>query len=244
MIKAVVLDYIGTLTDARFYSLEISRAKLHQALAEVGFETNENAFHVAYSKAHEKYRALRYEKLIEVTNAVWVCEALNSLGYKTNAEDPRLKVALNVFFQDYLNSLELRPFAKKLLKKIAESCKLGLVSNFTYAPVVHSSLRKLGIGQFFNVILTSDEVGWRKPHKRIFECILNKLQVNAGETVFIGDSPLEDIKGAHEAGMKTIFVSSQFNSLKNLYESHQKPDMTMEDLREIYGNLQKILFLG
>ncbi len=239
-VKAVVMDYIGTLTNARGYNLEVSRAKLHQALSEVGFETDEKTFHEAYAKAHEKYRVIRYEKLIEVTNAVWVCEALNSLGFETNEEDPRLKVALNVFFQDYVASLEPRPYAKKLLKKLAENYKLGLISNFTYAPVVHASLRKLGISQFFNAILTSDEVGWRKPHKRIFEEILRRLQVTAEETVFVGDSPLEDIKGAKTVGMKTVFVPSQFNSLKDLYESGQKPDIIVKDLGEFYKSLSKM----
>jgi len=241
IVKAVVMDYIGTLTNARNYNLEISRVKLHQALSEAGFEISSISFHEAYAKAHEKYRLVRYEKLIEVTNAVWVCEALNSLGYDTTADDPRLKVALNVFFQDYVDSLELRPYAKKLLRMVAENCKLGLVSNFTYAPVVHASLRKLGINHFFNAILTSDEVGWRKPHKRIFEEILNKLKVEAENTIFVGDSPLEDIKGAQASGMKTIFVSSQFNSFKDLHESNQKPDFAASDLHDLYRCLSEIL---
>lgn len=109
-----------------------------------------------------------YTQLREVPNAIWVCEALNYLGYTVNLEDSRTKVALNVFFQNYLESLELRLYTKKLLQRIKENCKLGLGSNFTYMPVVYVSLRKLGINQFFDVVLVSDESGWRKPHKRIF----------------------------------------------------------------------------
>jgi HAD superfamily hydrolase (TIGR01549 family) len=239
-VKAVVVDYVGTLTTVRDYSLAASRVKLHQALAEVGFETDIAIFHEEYTKAHEKYRAVRYEKLIEVTNAVWVSEALNNLGFKTSVEDPRLKAALNVFFQDFVNSLSLRDYAETLLRKMAGSLKLGLVSNFTYAPVVHASLRKLGISRFFNAILTSDEVGWRKPHKKIFQDILKMLSVAPEEVVFIGDSPSEDIKGAQEVGMKTIFVPSQFYNLKDLHESLQQPDIVAEDLRDAYRRLSRI----
>lgn len=195
----------------------------------------------AYSHAHEKYRVMRYEKLREVTNAVWVSEALCALGYNVNAEDTRVKTALNVFFQDYIESLKLRPFAKPLLRRISETCKLGLVSNFTYAPVIYASLRKLGINTFFNAILVSDENGWRKPHARIFEDTLRKLQVTAEEAVYVGDSPMEDIKGALEAGMKTVFVPSQFYSLEDLRESRQKPDVVTGDLKEILKNLSNIL---
>jgi putative hydrolase of the HAD superfamily len=242
--KAVVMDYIGTLVNASGYSMDASRDKLHQALTDAGCETSKAEFLEAYKKAHEKYRLVRYDQLREVTNAVWVCEALNALGCNVSPEDSRIKVALNFFFQDYVNSLELRPYALKLMKRIRENCRLGLVSNFTYAPVIYASLRKLGINQFFHAVLVSDENGWRKPHKRIFQDVLRKLQVNAEETVFVGDSPLEDIKGAKEVGMKTVFVPSQFNTLEDLRVSRQKPDVIAEDLREIYESLPEVLMLS
>jgi len=211
------------------------------ALTNAGFETGLAEFLEAYMQAHEKYRVVRYEQLREVTNAVWVCEALNSLGCTVNPEDPRIKAALNVFFQNYLESLELRPYAKKLIVRIKEHCKLGLVSNFTYTPVIYASLRKLGINHYFNAVLVSHENGWRKPHKQIFQDALRNLQVKAEEAVFIGDSPLEDIKGAQAAGIKTVFVPSQFYSLKDLCESGQKTDFTAGSLQEIYRNFSKII---
>jgi putative hydrolase of the HAD superfamily len=240
-IKAVITDYIGTLANAPNYNLEASRAKLHKILTETGFETRLDAFLAAYNKAHEKYRVIRYRKFREVTNAVWVSEALNNLGYETSVEDPRLKTALNIFFQNYVDSLELRPYAKSLVRKIAENCKLGLVSNFTYAPVIYASLRKLGINQFFNAVVVSEHAGWRKPHKRIFQDALQRLQVTAEETIYIGDSPLEDIEGAKAVGMKTVFVPSQFYSLEDLREIPQQPDAIVEDLHEIYENFYKLI---
>lgn len=237
----MITDYIGTLANARNYSIEDSRAKLHKILTETGFKTSIKEFLGAYNRAHEKYRIVRYRKLREVTNAVWVSEALNELGYETSAEDPRIKVALNIFFQDFVDSLELRPCAKRLISKIAENYKLGLVSNFTYAPVIYASLRELGINQFFNAVVVSDDMGWRKPHKRIFQDALRKLQVAAEETVYIGDSPLEDIKGAKAVGMKTVFVPSQFYSLEDLREIQHQPDVIVEDLHEIYKNFRRIV---
>jgi HAD superfamily hydrolase (TIGR01549 family) len=239
--KAVITDYIGTLVNANYYNMDASRRTLHKALTDAGFETGWAEFLEAYTQAHEKYRTVRYEQLREVTNAVWVCEALTNLGCAVTPEDARIKAALNVFFQRYVESLELRPYAKKLLSRIKEHCKLGLVSNFTYAPVVYASLRKLGINQFFNAAVVSHENGWRKPHTQIFQDTLGKLQVTAEEAVFIGDSPLEDIKGAQAAGLKTVFVSSQFFSLKNLGESDQKPDFVASDLDEIYRHFSEII---
>jgi FMN phosphatase YigB (HAD superfamily) len=72
---------------------------------------------------------------------------------------------------------------------------------------------------------------------KIFEEALKRLGVTAEETVYVGDSPLEDIKGAKAAGMKTVFVQSQFYSLKDLEESQQKPEIIVEDVCAFYKKL-------
>jgi putative hydrolase of the HAD superfamily len=151
-----------------------------------------------------------------------------------------MKDALDVFFQDYIDSLELRPCTERLLKKATEKCKLGLISNFTHAPVVHNSLQKLGISNYFDPLVVSGDSGWRKPHQKIFNEVLQKLQVKAEEALFIGDCPREDIKGPNGAGMKTVFVQSQFYGLGDLEASGEKPDFVAADLEEICVNFHKI----
>jgi len=241
IIKAIIFDFIGTLTNVKNYSLETSKTKLYKAIVEAGFNISAESFLEAYSQAHEKYRVVRYQELVEVTNAIWISEALNRLGFKTNPKDTRIKTAVNVFFENYLNSLELRPCVKKLLNKVSTEYKLGLISNFTYAPVIYAGIRKLGISQFFNAVLVSEEVGWRKPSIKIFEETLRRLKVTAKETLYVGDSPLEDIKGAKTVGMKTVFVPSQFYSLEKLVESQQKPDLIAKDIYELYKKTPKLL---
>jgi putative hydrolase of the HAD superfamily len=195
----------------------------------------------AYKVAHEKYRKVRYEQFREVTNAVWVSEALHSLGFEAPADDPRVKKALNVFFRDFIDSVELRDGAKKLLRQIQQQFKVGLISNFTHAPVIYKSLRKVGINEFFNAVVVSEENGWRKPSPQIFQDTLNQLQATAQEAIFIGDSPLEDIKGAKDTGLKTVFVPSQFSTLKDLQKSRIEPDYVTKDLIELSQTLSKIL---
>ncbi|MCJ7632521.1 HAD family hydrolase, partial [Candidatus Bathyarchaeota archaeon] len=168
-------------------------------------------------------------------------EALNNLGFEVTMNDCRVKDALNVFFQDFIDTLELRNGAKKLIHQAKEQGKVGLISNFTHAPVIHKSLRKVGIDELFDVIVVSEEVGWRKPSTHIFQDALNRLQVQACEAVYIGDSPIEDIKGAKQSGLKTVFVPSQFNSLKDLFESKQEPDFIAKDLTTISLNLKQAI---
>ena len=240
-VKAIMFDYVGTLVNCKNYMMEASREKLYTALVNEGFDVAKDRFLEAYILAHEKYRKIRYEQLREVTNAVWVAEALSNLGFKVSADDYRIKAALNVFFKDYVDTLELRAGAKKLIKQAQQQCKVALISNFTHAPVIYKSLRKTKINTFFNAVVVSEENGWRKPSSHIFQDALDKLQVQANEAVYIGDSPIEDIKGAKDAGLKTVFVASQFYTLKDLVDSPQKPDFIAKDLQSISENLAEII---
>ena len=81
--------------------------------------------------------------------------------------------------------------------------------------------------------MVSEEAGWRKPSILIFQDALNRLQVGAHEAIYIGDSPIEDTKGAKQTGLKTVFVPSQFNTLKDLLESRQEPDYIAKDLQDL-----------
>ncbi|MCL5877926.1 MAG: HAD family hydrolase [Candidatus Bathyarchaeota archaeon] len=239
-LKAVIFDYIGTLVNCKGYSMTASENNLFSALVAEGFDITKTKFLDAYHIAHLKYRRIRYEEFKEVTNAIWVAEALCSLGYRVTPEDECIKAALNVFFQDFIDTLELREGAKQLLEQTSAQTKVGLISNFTHAPVIHKSLRKVGIPRYFNAIVVSDEVGCRKPCPDIFHELLGRLEVKAEEAVFVGDSPLEDIKGAKDVGLRTVFVSSQFNSLKDLHDSKQRPDEIASDLHSVGKNLSQL----
>jgi putative hydrolase of the HAD superfamily len=240
-IKAVIFDYIGTLVNCIGYNLAASKMKLYLALVNEGFKLSVDNFLDAYSKAHEKYRKVRYGELREVTNAIWVAEALNEIGYNIKSDDIRLKTALNVFFKDFTDTLKLRAGATKLFKQAASHVKIGLLSNFTYAPIVHFSLNQLGISKYFNAIITSEENGWRKPSPHIFNDILKRLHVTSDEVIYVGDSPLEDIKGAKIVGFKTIFVRSQFYSIKHLTKYNITADFTAKNLPEVSEIFNQIL---
>jgi len=241
LIKAVIFDYIGTVVNCVGYSTNTSKMKLYTALINEGFKVTVDGFLEAYSRAHEKYRVVRYDELREVTNAVWVADALNAVGYKVNPDDERIKTALNVFFKDFIDSLRLRAGAVKLFKQSVAQGKVGLLSNFTYAPVVYYSLNQLGISRYFNTVVVSEEHGWRKPAPQIFRDVLEQLQVKADETIFIGDSPLEDIKGAKKAGLRTVFVRSQFYSLKDLATYNITAEFTAKNLQEVSKIFNQII---
>ncbi|MGE5072397.1 MAG: HAD family hydrolase [Anaerolineae bacterium] len=81
---------------------------------------------------------------------------------------------------------------------------LGIVTDT--ANPIHAKLRwfeRGGFGHVWDSIISSKEVGTRKPDPRIYAAALRQLGVNADQAVFVGHR-IEELDGAHKAGIKTI----------------------------------------
>jgi putative hydrolase of the HAD superfamily len=83
--------------------------------------------------------------------------------------------------------------------------KLGLVSNaFDPPELLHRDLGRMGLAERLDVAVFSSEVGRRKPDPLIFRTALDRLGVEPGNTLFVGDSLEADIAGAAGVGMRTV----------------------------------------
>ena len=233
MTEAVIFDFIGTLAEVQGYPIEEYVKKTYESLVDDGFHMDYKRFVEVFSQTYRKYRLVRYQKLVEVSNGVWIAETLNRLGFAAEPEDDAVRKAVNVSFQRYFQSLKPRACASRTLKKLSGGYALALVSNFTYAPVVYAGVRKLRFSWYFSSILVSDDVGWRKPHHRIFEEALKRLDKNAEQAVFVGDNPIEDIQGAKAVGMKAVFIPSQFFTIEDAGKAPQPPDLIIKSLCEL-----------
>ena len=91
-----------------------------------------------------------------------------------------------------------------LLDRLKERYRLGLVSNF-YGNVA-TVCAEAGLAESLEVILDSSQVGVSKPTPEIFRIGLKKLDLPAGQVIFVGDSYERDIVPSRELGMKTIWL--------------------------------------
>ena len=173
--KAVIFDYIGTLVNCKGYTMDASKENLYLALAAEGFDVSKSNFLQAYDLAHEKYRIIRFEQLREVTNAVWVAEALCNLGFKVTADDYRIKCALNVFFKAFVDTFELRDGAKKLLKQARTAMQSRLNLKLHSCTGHPQKPKTAGHNTFFNAVVVSEENWLAKTKPKIFEDALNRL---------------------------------------------------------------------
>ena len=99
------------------------------------------------------------------------------------------------------------PGAVKILKELKEAgYPLAVLSNWSAEtfPKVWDRFEFLG---WFNPILISGEVGLIKPGSEIFQYLLNEINKDAANCIFIDDS-LPNIQMAEELGFEAIFYSS------------------------------------
>jgi FMN phosphatase YigB (HAD superfamily) len=94
-----------------------------------------------------------------------------------------------------------------LLRRLAERYKLAVVSNFDYTPTALDILERAGVVDLFETIVVSDEVGWRKPRRDIFDAALDRLGVRAEDSLFVGDRADMDVLGAQQIGMDAAWIN-------------------------------------
>jgi putative hydrolase of the HAD superfamily len=87
----------------------------------------------------------------------------------------------------------------------ARGVRIGIVTNGGVA----AQTAKLGNSPLASLVdgwVISAELGVRKPDRRIFEHILERLDADPLQSWFVGDDPHADIWGANQAGLKTAWI--------------------------------------
>ena len=94
-----------------------------------------------------------------------------------------------------------------LLRRLAERYRLAVVSNFDYTPTALDILERAGVVELFAAVVVSDEVGWRKPRRDIFDAAFVRLGVRPEESLFVGDRADLDVLGAQQLGMDAAWIN-------------------------------------
>ena len=107
----------------------------------------------------------------------------------------------------FLHHCSTKPYliedALTALRYLHERYQLHIITNgFTDSQtnkLVHS-----GIADFFEVVVTSESTGAKKPSPEIFFHSIEKAKASVSNSTMIGDNPRTDILGAKEIGMSTV----------------------------------------
>ncbi|CAI6087319.1 HAD family hydrolase [Cohnella sp. JJ-181] len=118
---------------------------------------------------------------------------------------PVIAELLEYYSVHYVKNALLMEHAEETIQYIRQKYKIGLITNGRNA-IQYGKIDCLGIRNAFDFILVSEEAGVKKPDARIFQTTAQKLGLRAEECIYIGDHPKNDIQGASQAGMNTIWI--------------------------------------
>lgn len=234
-VKAVLFDFGDTLVSFEDFNYEASLTALHQTLVKNGIVVPYEKFKKTYFKVRDQLYRESDPSLEEVNFRVRASRVLNELGFDLNPIDHEIISSVEAFMRPLIKSLKLEEHVPLVLQELKRKYRLGLVSNFAYPPAIKLTLRKFRLSKFFDAVVISGDIGWRKPSPKIFEKALEALRVSASEALFVGDAPFHDIAGARQVGMKTVL-------LRRLGEKEiadtGNPDKIINKLEELLKILQ------
>jgi HAD superfamily hydrolase (TIGR01509 family) len=171
-----------------------------------GARVDAEAFAGAYRREVQAYLEEVGRTGVEQHNTLWVARALTSLGLPHDPGDAPVVDGVRGYFTRYAAAIRMLPGAVEALAALRRTHRLALVSNFTDGLPVRTVLAREGLDGTFASVVISAEVGRCKPHPEVFAKALRELGAPASRTLFVGDDPEDDVRGAAAMGMRTAWV--------------------------------------
>jgi putative hydrolase of the HAD superfamily len=105
---------------------------------------------------------------------------------------------------------DLIPGIREALQGLHGRYKTCIVSDAIVSPghCLRRLLESYDLARFFDGFAFSDEVGYSKPHRSMFESAARQMGVPIEEMVHIGDRDHNDVKGPQALGMRAILFTA------------------------------------
>lgn len=198
-IKAITFDLDGTLAHGALDSEQYGKA-LIAYLKKIGYSgkraklnKSRQAMLEKMNKSQARNIELRFDLLYSIL--------LHDLGLEITQERlDHIEALYNRFYR-----IELFPGVREMLEELSKKYHLAIVAN-AITTVSILALEKLDLAKYFDYIILSRDLGVRKPDPEIFIYALRSMWIKAGETVHVGDSLMDDVQGAKDAGMHTVWI--------------------------------------
>jgi putative hydrolase of the HAD superfamily len=224
MIKLVIFDLDNTLTDFKRMKESAVEAAVDAMLdAGLRFPPGEikDKIYEVYEREGIEFQSVFDDVLRELIGEVdFKILAAGIVAYRRAREA----------------SLVLYPHARvTLFELMKRGIRLAVVSD---APRKEAWLRLcyLQLQHMFDMVLTFDDTGEKKPSPKPFRRVLEHFGVEPHEALMIGDWPERDITGAAKLGITTVFA--RYGDTFGTAESGARYEITdMLDLVEIVDGL-------
>jgi len=133
----------------------------------------------------------------------------------------------------FQKQIKLIPGAADILKWIAaRGMKIGLVTSTPtdYIAAKLVPLKKAGVDNLLEVVITADDVINKKPHAEPILKGSKELEVAVEQCVYVGDTRV-DIRAGNAAGMKTVGVLTGFDDYEALKK--EDPDAIIDSIAQL-----------
>lgn len=219
MHKAVLFDLFGTLVHftAEVPTLELREPRWQRAMSWLEPLVRERLPEYAFEEFLRCLMAVtshivasRPPEYREVSSVERFRSALACLG----VHQGRCDVLAAMLAKEHMRNLTARTqvdvsAVPTLCQLRRQGFRLGLVSNFDDEQAAQKVLERHGLLPHLDVVLISAAFGRRKPHPSIFSAALAQLEASPEQSWFVGDNYEEDILGAFNVGLRSIWVRKQ-----------------------------------
>lgn len=214
--------------------LQLSSEALLDQLNTLGYTLDKKQFIPSFQKNLLIYEQTREIDLIEHPTEKILQEELSKHGFDT-VPYAHLRLALDKMFAvSQKHWLPERDTLTTIEKLHAQGYRLGIISNAKDSKDVHQLIDKAAIRSFLNGIFISSNIGYRKPHPRIFTFALEEMGVKPDRTVMVGDILDVDILGAKNMNIANVWITRRADTLRNSTALETiLPDKTISTLREL-----------
>lgn len=219
---AVSFDGDGTLWDfdtAMLRALEESAQFLRYA----GITPHDGSMTAAWLKAVRDEVAARPEytrRSMEEIRLAAFEDAVRRCG------SDRLDVA-KVVYESFMRArfakLELYPDVREALMSLGQTYRLALVTNGNTYP------ERVGLDELLDVVVVAFDCGHYKPDPEIYRYAIRRLGVAPAACLHVGDHPIEDVRAAQQAGLRTAWI----NRDDSRWELDVNPDIVITKLSEL-----------
>jgi len=239
-IRAVIFDLGGTLIhDEEPWPPFFRRADLVliEALQNEGLKIKPAAFFHGQRGLLDLYYDRRGDTTEEETTTVLLRQLLEEQDNRKISNEfiaTVLRAMYAVTQSNWFPEEDAIPTLKTLKER---GFHLGLISNAADDENTQTLVDKGGFRPYLEFILSSAAFGKRKPHPAIFQAALDHFGVKANQAVMVGDLMETDILGAHQTGMRSIWITRRVNKKES--GIRLEPDAVVSTLREIPGLIKE-----
>lgn len=138
------------------------------------------------------------------------------------------------FINDLFGSVRAYDDALFVINRLRESFTVGLLTNADN-DIIMKPINREKFG--FDFIITSEDAKSNKPDAKIFQYALSQLKIKPKQALMIGDSQFDDLYGAQQAGIRSVWINRNHEALK---EGIHSPAFEVDNLTEILNIIDKV----